>query len=193
MPAIFLKRSTSCGSRGSFFRTSSNSSGVSGEGASGWYLTATLSLGEQAAAVAGDHGVEVVDRRGCPGAGSVDHAIGNERPLEPLEHPPSDGVMGECRRRTRSGLVGDRSPVRRFHVDFGHPFGHHEPSERFLHRAAHREQAVVAQDAEFLVAECRGDAPAAIWEAFVNNPRSDPGAVCMSAVSNHLRPHVCSA
>ena len=79
--------------------------------------------------------------------------IGNERPLKPLKHPPSDGVSGECRRRSRSGLVGDRSCVRRFHVDFGHPLGHHKPSDRFLHRAADREQAVVAQDAELLVAE----------------------------------------
>ena len=53
-------------------------------------------------------------------------------------------MRGKCRCRSRSGLVGDRSCVRRFHVDFGDPLGHHEPADRFLHRAAHREQAVVA-------------------------------------------------
>jgi hypothetical protein len=41
-------------------------------------------------------------------------------------------------------------------VDLSHPFGHHKPSDRFLHRAAYGEQAVVAQDAEFLVAERMG-------------------------------------
>ena len=94
---------------------------------------------------------------------SVDHrAIGNERALEPLEHPPSDRMRGKCRRSKRGGLVGDRSTVGRFYVDLGHPFGHHEPSDRFLHGPADREQAVVAQDAAFLVAERRGDAFPAI-------------------------------
>src|SRR6185437_11979922 len=59
-------------------------------------LTATLNLGEQATPVAGDHRVEVVDRRvhaygraRC----SVDHrSIGDQRALKPLEHPPSDGM-----------------------------------------------------------------------------------------------------
>ena len=65
---------------------------------------------------------------------SVDHrSIGDKRPLEPLEHAPSDGVNGKCRRRKRGGLVRDRSRVRRFHVNLGHPLGHHEPSDRFLH------------------------------------------------------------
>ena len=100
---------------------------------------------------------------------SVDHrAIGDERPLEPLEHPPSDWMRGKCRRRSRSGLVRDRSCVRRFHVNFGHSLRHHEPPDRFLHRAAYGEQAVVAQDAEFLVAECRGDAFAAIDRKHLN-------------------------
>src|SRR5262249_55855092 len=58
--------------------------------------------------------------------------------------------------------------VRCFHVHLGHPLGHHEPCDRFLHSAAYREQAVVAQDAEFLVAECCGDAPATIDRKYLH-------------------------
>ena len=47
-------------------------------------------------------------------------------------------------------------------MHLGDAFGHHEPADRFLDRTTDGEQAVVAQDAELVVAERRRNALAAV-------------------------------
>ena len=91
-----------------------------------------------------------------------------------VSRPPSDrgrataGAIGTSAIRRSQGQVSTPQataalseigrPYRLFHVDLSHPFGHDEAPDRFLHRPANREQAVVAQDAELPVAERRCDA-----------------------------------
>ncbi len=85
-----------------------------------------------------------------------------QAPTEPLEHPPAGQFVRHRSCGNRSRLVADCLAVRRFDVYFSHAFGHHEPADRLFNGAPNREEAVIAEDAQFRVAQRCRDSLAAV-------------------------------